>query len=82
VITAISDSGVHVKPIVDWERLEYVQFLDYRIEGASNSPVSEARQVTPAAPLKALPVQVVTPVISETSAEAAPVVGAEGSGSP
>ena len=33
VITAISDAGVRVKPLVDWDRLEFVRFLDYRVDG-------------------------------------------------
>ena len=38
VITALGDSGIRVKPFVDWERLEYVQFLDYRLGGVVKIP--------------------------------------------
>jgi rod shape-determining protein MreC len=53
VITAISEAGVHVKPIVDWDRLEYVQFLDYRIAGAFGNPSALAPGDGAAVPLKA-----------------------------
>jgi rod shape-determining protein MreC len=72
VITAISEAGVHVKPIVDWDRLEYVQFLDYRITAASGNPGSLAPG-SAAAPLKA--------VTSNPGGET-PAVGASGSGGP
>lgn len=38
VITAISEAGVRVKPVVDWDRLEYVRLLDYRLEGVVKVP--------------------------------------------
>lgn len=53
VITAIGDAGVHVKPIVDWDRLEYVQLLDYRIEGAAGTAGSKPLKAAPAYPIKA-----------------------------
>ena len=72
VITAISEAGVHVKPIVDWDRLEYVQFLDYRIEGAIGNPDS-LKPDTAAVPLKG---------VSPNPDGGAPVVGTYGSGRP
>ena len=87
VITAISETGVQVKPIVDWDRLEYVQFLDYRIEGANSQPNPEARQGALAAPLKALTntgaiSSSPTFVTEQPPAAAKPLLGADGSGRP
>ena len=73
VITAISEAGVHVKPIVDWDRLEYVQFLDYRIVGGAGNSGSAAVEAGAAQPLKAS---------STRSGDVTPEVGAAGSGQP
>jgi rod shape-determining protein MreC len=84
VIAAISETGVQVKPIVDWDRLEYIQFLDYRIEGSNSQPFSEAQ---PGTPLKALTAPESTSsggvsVIGDAPSVTTPLVGAEGSGRP
>ena len=87
VITAISETGVQVKPIVDWDRLEYIQFLDYRIEGANGQPGLGTRQGALAAPLKALTdtgasSSSSTFVTEQPAAAGKPLLGAEGSGRP
>jgi rod shape-determining protein MreC len=74
VITAISEAGVHVKPIVDWDRLEYVQFLDYRIDAAIGNSASLAPGTGGTAPLK----KAETPKVADAPAN----VGASGSGQP
>ncbi len=33
-ITAVSEAGIRVKPLVDWDHLEYVRVIDYRLRGA------------------------------------------------
>ena len=47
VITAISDAGVRVKPVVDWDRLEYIRLLDYRLDGVVKIPGAVARRRAP-----------------------------------
>ena len=74
VITSISEAGVHVKPIVDWDRLEYVQFLDYRIDAAVGNSASLAPGTEGAAPVK----NADTPEPADAPAD----VGASGSGQP
>ena len=52
VITAISDAGVRVKPLVDWNRLEFVRFLDYRVDGMVKIPRTGRTAATSLGPLK------------------------------
>jgi rod shape-determining protein MreC len=73
VITAISESGVHVKPIIDWDRLEFIQFLDYRIAVPVDGSTSISSPAAATPPLKA----------TRPSADGRnPAIGAEGSGQP
>ena len=37
IITAVSETGVRVKPSVDWTRLDYVRVLDYQFTGILGS---------------------------------------------
>ncbi len=53
VITAIGDAGIHVKPIVDWDRLEYIQLLDYRIDGPTGKASQKPIKPVPVPPIKA-----------------------------
>lgn len=41
VVTAISEAGVFVKPVVDWTRLEFVRLLDYGLAGAVRSSTDD-----------------------------------------
>ena len=52
VITAISDAGVRVKPLVDWDRLEFVRFLDYRLDGMVKVPRTAGTTAAALGPLK------------------------------
>jgi rod shape-determining protein MreC len=70
VITAISDAGVKVKSVVDWDRLEFVRFLDYRVEGVGGNPDSTTR-----------PASVVPPLKTNSSRDGS-TIGADGSGRP
>jgi rod shape-determining protein MreC len=47
VITAISDAGVRVKPVVDWDRLQYIRLLDYRLDGVVKIPGAVAGRRAP-----------------------------------
>ena len=43
VITAVSATGVRVKPLVDWKRLEYIRILDYRLDDMIQPPRGSGR---------------------------------------
>jgi rod shape-determining protein MreC len=70
VITSISDAGVKVKSVVDWDRLEFVRFLDYRVDGVGGNPDSATRPASVVPPLKT------------NSSRVGSAIGADGSGRP
>ena len=52
VISAVSDAGIRVKPLVDWDRLEFVRFLDYRVDGSAKIPRTARTSAAALGPLK------------------------------
>lgn len=38
-ISAVTESGIRVKPVVDWSHLEYVKVLDFQLEGVIPGPM-------------------------------------------
>jgi rod shape-determining protein MreC len=52
VISAINDAGARVKPLVDWDRLEFVRFLDYRLDGMVKIPKITRTPAAVLGPLK------------------------------
>jgi rod shape-determining protein MreC len=79
VITAISDAGVRVKPLVDWDRLEFVRFLDYRVDGMVQIRRTARTAATSLGPLKPDRLQ---PVRGQTAKPVANASDVNASGTP
>jgi rod shape-determining protein MreC len=70
VISAISDAGARVKPLVDWDRLEFVRFLDYRLDGMAKIPGTARASAAALGPLKSDSPQAARGKISKSAANA------------
>ena len=38
-VSSVSESGIHVKPVVDWTHLEFVRIVDYLMQGVIPGPM-------------------------------------------
>ncbi len=72
VVSSVDNGVVRVRPFVDWERLEYVQIIDYEVEQA---PAGGSQRGVPVGPRSGIPKRplpgVVPPAATGASAPAA-----------